>query len=261
MRYRWVYLLASLGVLLGLAGLGVFLVRREPDWYAEAAQPPGPQRQANSRRFATGFYQMLAGISGGSEWGGDFTNQDINAYLEEDFVQSGLAAQVLPEGISEPRCVFEPNRIRLAFRYGGAAFNTVVSIDLRPWLAKHEPNVLCLELEAFHLGALPLSVQSILEHISEMGRQYGIDISWYRNPETGKPVAVLRFQADKPHPTLELSSIYLGQGQLTIRGKSNDTAPRSEPSPASQPAPSAPSSPSPQVPAQPSPTAPGPRPN
>jgi hypothetical protein len=250
MRYRSVWLLAILGLLLSLAGLGVLLIRHEPDWYVAAAVPPGPQRLQNSHRFTTGFFQMLAGIGGGSEWGADFTNEEINSYLEEDFVQSGLAAQLLPEGISEPRCIFEPNRIRLAFRYGGGICNTVMSIDLRAWLAPREPNVLCLELESFHVGALPLAVQSMLERISEVGRQYGIDISWYRNPETGKPVAVLRFQADKPRPTLELSSLYLGAGQFTIRGKSSDAGQRSEP--ASPPA---------TAPSQPVQATPGPRPN
>ena len=226
MRYRSVYLPAVLALLLlGLAVAGVLLVRYEPRWYGQAELPPGPQRQQNSETFCTAFGGLLTDISSEPRWGASFSDEQINAYLEEGFVQSGLSARVLPEHISRPRVRIEADRIRLAFRYGRGAWSTVVSIDLRAWLAPREPNVMCLELEAFHVGALPLAVQSILERISEAGRQNGIDVSWYRNPETGKPVAVLRFQADQPKPTLELSALHLGQGVLTIQGKSNDFGP------------------------------------
>ena len=43
-------------------------------------------------------------------------------------------------------------------------------------------------------------------------------MSWYRNPETGRPVAVLRFQSDKTRPTIAFRGLQVTAGKLTITG-------------------------------------------
>jgi hypothetical protein len=223
MSYRSIWVLLSFSLLLlGAAGAGVVLLRYEHAWYAKAAVPPGPLRQQRSDEFSRVFCDLFSDISNEREWYSSFTDEQINSYFEEGFVHSGLAARLLPEDISHPRVAIEPDRIRLAFRYGRGAWSSVVSADLRVWLAPSEPNVMVLELEGCHIGALPISVQSILEKVADVARQNGIDVSWYRHPETGHPVAVLRFQADQPRPTLQLRALHLTQGTLTIHGRSND---------------------------------------
>ena len=67
-----------------------------------------------------------------------FTEQQINGYLNEGFVQSGLSDRILPEGISEPRVLLEPDKVRLAFRYGSGPWSTVVTLDFHVWLSRHE---------------------------------------------------------------------------------------------------------------------------
>ncbi len=113
--------------------------------------------------------------------------------------------------------VFENERVRLGFRYHVGQFSTVVSIDMRMWLAKDESNVVALEIQGMRLGALPVSAQSILERLSEAADSNGVKLSWYRRK--GNPVAILRFQ-DQSHTSVVLETLDLRPGKLTIQGQS-----------------------------------------
>src|SRR6202011_1049976 len=125
----------------------------------------------------------------------------------------------LPDAVSRPHVVFEPGKAHLAFRYGAGGWATIISIDLRIWLAREEPNAVALELEGLRAGALPISGQWLQEEFAKAGRESGggMDVSWYR--VNGHPVALLRFQPDQAHPTLLLQGVDVDQGTLTIRGR------------------------------------------
>lgn len=200
------------------------LVRYEPYIYLQAAVPPGEQRLQLSEKCCQQLLQLYNSVSSPEEeeWGHRFTDNEINSYLAEHFVQSHLDEHVLPEGISEPRLVIESDKIRIAFRYGAGLWSTVVSVDLRVWLVKGEPNVVALKLVGFHAGALPISAQSLLESITKVCQDNGIGVDWYR--DDGAPVALLRFQAEQPHPTLELETIKLEPGAIHIKGRTKDPA-------------------------------------
>jgi hypothetical protein len=200
------------------------LIRYEYAWYNQAALPPGELRARRSEEFLRAFSEMHNVVMGDSEdeWEAKFTDEQINSYFDEGFVQSGLDIRMLPDGVHHPRIIFDNERIHLAFRYGRGMWSTIISIDFRVWLPKREQNVVSLELEGFHAGALPISAQSLLEKVSEVGRLNGIGVEWYRNPETGHPVAVLKFQADQPRSTMRLQAVQVDNGTITIRGRSTD---------------------------------------
>jgi len=200
------------------------LVRYEPGIYLRAAVPPGETRHKLSEECWRELMQLYNAVTDheDQEWGHQFTDGEINSYLAEHFVQSRLDKQLLPEGVSQPRIVIEPDKIRVAFRYGSGLWSTVVSIDLRLWLVKGEPNVVALKLVGFHAGALPISAQSLLESISKTCQDNGVAVDWYR--EDGYPVALLRFQAEQQNPTLELELIKLDQGAIHIQGRTKDPA-------------------------------------
>jgi hypothetical protein len=212
----------GLGLLLLLVGVGtivVLLLTHEPAVYARAGQPEGPERQKLSGEFFSQFASLYQSIHDDPTWDATFTEKSINSYFEEDFVRSGVAQKVLPEGVSAPRVAIEPDKFRLAFRYSMGPWSTIISIDMRIWTAaKREPNVIALELQGLHAGSLPISAQSLLEQICETGRQNGIDVVWYRYQ--GNPVALLKFQAD--HPTIQFTGLQLDTGRIIIRGRSID---------------------------------------
>jgi hypothetical protein len=222
--------LLGLGLLLVVtgsvsAGL-VLLIRNDPDYYLRCAIPPGVERQKHSREFQSEFSALLTHCMNhyDDEWTDQFTQEQINSYFqEEDFVRSGTMETVLPEGVRAPRVAIEPDKIRLAFRYGSGAWSTIISIDIRVWLTK-EPNVVALELQSLHAGALPISAQSLLQQLSETAQQNHIEVTWYRY-RNGNPVALLRFQADRPRPTVQLRRLELHKGLIVIGGQSIEGSP------------------------------------
>lgn len=200
------------------------LVRYEPRLYLQAAVPPGEVRQQLSTECSRELSQLYSAVTTQNEqpWEHRFTDEQINSYLAEHFVQSHFDKEFLPEGMSQPRIVIDTDKIRVAFRYGKGLWSTIVSINLRVWLVKGEPNVVALKLIGFHAGALPVSAQSLLESITQTCQKNGIGVDWYR--DDGAPVALLRFQAEQPHPTLELKLIKLEPGSIRIEGLTKDPA-------------------------------------
>jgi hypothetical protein len=224
-------LLLAVAIFLCLAcGVGAALwtlVRYKPPLYLQAAVPPGNDRHKLSEDCQRELSQLWYSVTNQEEeqkWGHRFTDKQINSWLAEHFVTSRLDAEFLPEGISEPRIVIEPDQVRVAFKYGSGLWSTIVSIDLRLWLVKGEPNVVALKLVGFHAGALPISAQSLLESINEKCQEHGtgIGVDWYR--DEGYPVALIRFQAEQPHPTLVLELIKLEKGAIHIQGHTKDPA-------------------------------------
>jgi hypothetical protein len=223
----------SLGLLTLIAGVVlttlVMLSQHEPSFYARCAVPPGPQRTELSKEFFAVSCQLVSSIKNGGhretgDWGARFTDTQLNSYLEEHFLTDGMADKLLPEDVHEPRIAIEKDRLRLAFRYGRRPWSTIISIDFRVWLAKGEPNVVVLELQGLHAGALPISAQSLLEEISEGLRRHNIQVSWYRHQ--GNPTAALTFQTDQPRPTAQLRQLDLQPGMVTLVGHSSEPLPR-----------------------------------
>src|SRR5207253_2306140 len=110
------------------------------------------------------------------------------------------------------------DRIRLGFRYGTEPWSTIITIDLKIWLpVSPEPNVVAIELEGLHAGGLPISAQSMLEHIFDVARRHDIEVTWYRR--SGNPVALLRFQAGQTKTSVRLERLELRDGKIIIGGK------------------------------------------
>ncbi len=153
-RRSFLVALALVVFLFGGAALVLFLVvGYEPDVYSLAAAPTGEARLHESEKFLDEFSHLYNNAVGADrDWYVQFSDEQINSYLEEGFIKQGLASRVLPDGVSRPHIVFEPGKAELAFRYGGA-WNTIVTIDLRIWLAREEPNAVALELEGLRAGS------------------------------------------------------------------------------------------------------------
>jgi hypothetical protein len=220
-------LLLAIAIVLGLVGgataVLAVLLRHEPAFYLRSAVTPGDYRKKCSDEFESEFYnRLVGGVANKRQWDARFTEDQINSYFEEGFVQDHNAERPLPEWVHQPRVALEQDQIRLGFRYGTGIWSTVVSIDLRAWLVAKEPNVVALEFQGIHAGALPISTQWFLDQFFEAARQRdSIDPTWYRHK--GHPVLVLRFQADRSHPTFQLQRLDLRPGMLLITGRSLDS--------------------------------------
>jgi hypothetical protein len=231
MSRRSVLLATGILLLLGvfLVAGGAVLLRHEPAFYRRAALSSGAARKKNWDDFKRQCSALHNGIQNNREWSAQFAAEQINGYLQEmcraadgedRTLPDGIGDPLLPERISDPRIAIEDGRLRLGFRYGSGIWSTVVSIDLRVWVAKGEPNVVGLELQGMHAGSLPLSSQSLLEHVSEAARRQNVEVTWYRYQ--GNPVALLRFQNRRSRATVQLTQVELQAGKLLIQGRSVD---------------------------------------
>ncbi len=213
--------LLGTGILLLFAGSGAvalaLLLRHEPTFYHRAAVPPGPERETMSKAFFSQALTFCKRVKEDAAWQETFSEEPINSFLEEDFVRSAADKFTLPEHITDPRLAFEPERIRLGFRYHVGRFSTVVSISLRVWLAKAESNVVALELQGMRAGAVPISAQSVLERLSDAAESNGVKLSWYRH--NGNPVAVLRFHGEQ-RTSIQLENLDLHPGKMYVKGQS-----------------------------------------
>jgi hypothetical protein len=213
--------LLGAGILLLFAGTAgtvlALLLRHEPTFYHRADVPPGPEREALSGAFSSEVLNFSTHIKESPTWQATFSEEQVNSFLEEGFVRSAADKFTLPEHITDPRVAFEPERIRLAFRYHFGRFSTVVSINMRVWLTKAEPNVVALELQGMRAGALPISAQSILERLSEAAERNSVKLSWYRY--NGNPVAVLRFQSEG-RSSIQMENLDLHPGKMYVKGQS-----------------------------------------
>jgi len=211
------------------------LVRHVPAYYCDAMPPAGKERQRQAAKFASDFAQFYQDVTYNRQWSVRFGQQAINSFFAEHLNQSGLGDGLvpatdqsvdrrtpftLPDGLSDPRLLVRADGFRLGLRYRWGPLDTVLSIDMRVWLAAGELNVVALELQGLHVGALPISAQSLLERISETARSNNIEVTWYRYH--GNPVALLRFQADQELPTYRLDHIALKDHEIGVWGRSSD---------------------------------------
>ncbi len=210
-------------VLLVTLGSLLYLIRREPPIYRQVRLPAESERRKLSGQFESGVERLMDSASNNAEdrWAETFTAEQMNSYFVEDFVR--VPPFKLPSAVSSPRVHIEPGCLQLAFRYGRGFWTSVVTVDLNVWLVANEPNVIAVELTALHAGALPVSMQSVLERIAEAAHQWDVDVTWYRHE--GNPVALVRFQPDRPNPAVVLQRLELEHGKVTIEGKSAEPAP------------------------------------
>lgn len=202
----------------GSAAVLVFLLRHEPTVFKRGLIAPGPLRLQRSGECLTQLNELFEAITAGQEreWDIRLTDQQINSFFAEGFKKSTVRNQVLPDGVSEPRVAFEPGRIRIAFRWGKGLWSTVVSLDLGIWLTE-ETNVVAVEIQRIRAGSLPIGAHALLDSLSDMCENNGIQVKWYRYH--GNPVALLRFGTQRKETTVQLHTLHVDHSGMVIRGR------------------------------------------
>jgi hypothetical protein len=221
-RKSYALAIAIVVLFVGSTGAGVVLLfHHVPAFYKRCAILDGPQREKWSDEFESeAFNRLMAGIISEQAWSVKFNENQINAYLAEALIKKHSRENPWPVDVSEPRVSLGDDRIRLGFRYGRGSFSTVISVELRAWLAIQEPNVMAFEILSLSAGAVPISAQSLLDHMAETARKQKIDISFYRYYK--HPVLLLHFQADRTNPTFQLRQFKVEQGTVNIGGRAVD---------------------------------------
>lgn len=213
------YLALATFAVIGLAlGTGIYsLLRHEPTFYRIQMAKAEPKSIEKAKEFASECIEFIAAVGTEKEWFAQFKEENINCFFAEESSQKGKPEKILPDFLQSPRIALENDRLRFAFRLGSGKLSTVVSADLKLWLAKDEPNVMAIQISSLKAGAIPVSLVSIFDRLLDQARQNGIDANWYRYK--GNPVVVIRFQADQARPTMLFQALEVERGSITIRGK------------------------------------------
>lgn len=226
MRKRnWFGVCAFAALLIG-AGLAALagVLKHEPNFYRQNQLEPGEGRKALATEFVSRYMQMIALKNARQEkWGCSTSETQLNSFFEELFPSLAEAQSLRSLGIADPVAAFDDDHMRLAFRYGSDWCSTVVSYELKIWLVPKEANTIAVEILSARAGALPISSQSILLQLSELGRRQNKKVSLYRHD--GHPVAVIGLQAEQdPHPKWLLTHVAIQKSQLVIMGRTPEHA-------------------------------------
>ena len=221
---KWTTVLSISVVVLILAGTatGVTIaLNHVPGFYKELSQTKPEQQDKLAQEFVSEFGELINAVTGGDkEWFARFHQNQINAYLSEGLAQLGLDNQDWNEKLKGMRMAMVGDKLSVGFRHRIGPFEPVIHMEAQLWLAQGEANTIAIRIISAKAGAIPIHPQSILERISDSATQNGMDVGWYRHK--GTPVAILRFQADRPRPTFLLRSLTIDKGLLVIRGSSVD---------------------------------------
>lgn len=221
---RWAWLKAGLlllAVVLTVAGVLAWVVKREPDFYAQAmAVPP----QADDPKLASETQARIAELlvavgspyNAPGDWGYTFSADELNAFLREDEDNVMLLRPRLDD-ISDPRVAVQGDRLLVGGRVGDGPFSTVLSVEIRAWLVGGEPNTFAVELVAVRAGLLPLNKRWVMDRLSEYAARHNAEVTWFRGGSN--PVAVCRLRVNQTQPDLLLQAVDIKDDRITLRGK------------------------------------------
>lgn len=204
-----------LTILIGVPAAIWLSLTHKPRFYTTRVQVPRARQEEEAKRFVAQSLQLRNDIDNEPAWEALFTDQEVNAWLAEDLV-THFADQLPPE-VHEPRVVFEPERVTLAFQLDQGAFKPVIWVVARPRMA--EGNVLELTLEKIRTGVLPVKADTILDRIVKHAKERGIDIDWKRVDNL--PVVTLRYSAKGGNDEVQLDLVEVLDGQIRLVGQSN----------------------------------------
>lgn len=221
-RKMW-WLAAAFFLLAGSVTAFGVVAKHEPTFYRDGRIPPSEARRDLANNFVSQFGQMMLHMKARTEtWGCEVSEAQLNCFFSEAFNQLGEAEGLRKLGISKPCVALEDNRVRLGFRYGSGWFSTVISYDLEVWVVPREPNVIAVKILRARAGAIPISSQSILQQLSEFGRQQNYKVTLYRHE--GNAVAVIELEPYQPHPWKILTALKVDHGKLSIQGRTLEHA-------------------------------------
>jgi hypothetical protein len=226
MRKRPVLMLAFTVLLLLAAAVAIgAALKHVPSFYRNCAVEPGDARKKQSEECFAQFVQLLTRMADGRDkWSFTFTQDQINSYFEEDFVRLHDAEALARLGVHAPRAHFDRDSMRLAFRYGSGIWSTVLTYEVKVWLAPKEANTLAVEILHRKAGGVPIAAQALLNDLKELARNKNIDVNWYRHD--GNPVALLRFPGNRSRPNAQLLRFGVADGKLVIEGQSFEPGPQ-----------------------------------
>ena len=147
-KRRWI-ILSTVLLAITTAPLGLWLLLTyQPEFYRNVVQLSPEKRQSESKKFVAQSLQLRNDIVNEARWEAAFSDEEVNAWLSEDLLTH--FADQIPEGVHEPRVVFELDRVHFGFQLDQGPLRSVVSVVAQVRVL-HE-NELALTIEKIRAG-------------------------------------------------------------------------------------------------------------
>ena len=212
--------LGMLGIIGGTIGVVAWAVFSVPDFYQEALakQIPPKVRKEAARTFIRRAEQLADTIRHADQWEEEFTQVQINSWIEEDLEKRRLEWK--PRGVSRPRLAFIEDTIQVGFQYEHDGWSGIVSLELKPKIQNQTD--LAVEIQAIRAGLLPVPIQDVLRQLTERADNEGFEIRWEKSA-SGNDIAVIPLTewTRTDNPLLEQVKIKDGKIIISGRGEKN----------------------------------------
>jgi hypothetical protein len=198
---------------------GLYLaVHHVPGFYVQRTAAPTRPPRGGGAELEHQLLELHDDTHTASRWQAVFSEEQLNDWLAVEL--PAKFPELLPEGFEEPRVALEPNQVRLACRYTGGPWDTVVHLRLEVGLAD-EPNTLAVRLESLHAGLIPLPRQKIVDGLAESAARADVNLRWAQSG--GDPVALITLGTAHPQAAdvdVLLEQVEIAAGEVRVAGRS-----------------------------------------
>lgn len=224
-------MLIGSGLMLFGAAVAVFFLYR-------AATAPVPEYQAvlerTQQQLDSGELQrsrqelesqlaaLYSDASVENQWETVLTDTQINSWLATQVAKD--FPELEEQGLHDLRMLMKPGVATLAMRAELHGLNTIVAIDMQPFVA--DDGSLALELASARVGSAPLPTAQILDQLNASLDDEGLPGRWSQN--NGHPVLLLDMASwlsthshDRSVETIEVR-----EGEIFVAGVTLDRTPR-----------------------------------
>lgn len=214
-KRRWVVLGLVVAALAVVPTALWVLLTYEPEFYRNVAILSPERRQTEAKKFVAQSLQLRNDIVNEPRWEAAFTDEEVNAWLAEDLVTH--FADQIPEGVHEPRVVFELDRVNLGFQLDQGPVRSVVWVVARVRVPGE--NELALTIEKIRAGVVPIPAAKLLDRITETAIARGLDVRWEHDGEF--PVAIVKYSPSLQRRDVVLEKLQVFAGQIRLAGRSS----------------------------------------
>jgi hypothetical protein len=207
--------LVGLVLLVAVALFALYRAAQQvPEEYQQALQvDPAAQAEASDQmlRQATA---LRSDVEEEGRWQALFSADEINGWLAVDLAENHPDA--LPEGVSDPRVVFQPDEATLFCRVRRGNLTSVVSLSIDFYLP--EPNQVAVRVRGARAGVVPLPLEKIVERISRSAERLDLRLRWRQTD--GDPVAMISVAPtwNGEDKLVYVEELRLGDGEVFVAG-------------------------------------------
>ncbi len=209
-----VVLVGLLAAIVTTAGLYSAVTQVHP-YYRAALERPPEELEQQSHQLESRFSALHSDLQDEGEWHTVISADELNGWLATKLPEA--FPELLPKSIREPRVAITPDAVFLAAQSTFAGVDTVVSIEVEPFVTTDGD--LAVEVRQVLAGTLPLPKNDLFDQLSKATQGLDLPIRWTQN-EGNTILLVERGMWDSVDQQQRiLEALELAEGELFLTGR------------------------------------------